>query len=49
VSGSAASIAPLDPNDPTSLGPYRLLGRIGVGGMGVVYLGETTSGQLHYR
>ena len=38
--------AALCPSDPASIGPYRLLARIGVGGMGVVYLGETASGAL---
>src|SRR5690606_22236893 len=35
---------PLDPADPTRLGPYRLTGRIGSGGQGVVYLGEAEDG-----
>ncbi|MBL7515376.1 serine/threonine-protein kinase, partial [Frankia nepalensis] len=30
--------APLDETDPATLGPYRLLGRLGDGGMGSVYL-----------
>ncbi|MFI5807549.1 serine/threonine-protein kinase [Streptomyces sp. NPDC051561] len=32
---------PLTPQDPTHLGPYQLLGVLGAGGMGTVYLGRT--------
>lgn len=32
-------IAPLSPDDPSELGGYELLGRIGQGGMGQVYPG----------
>ncbi|MBL7524603.1 protein kinase [Frankia sp. CNm7] len=32
------SAAPLDEDDPTSVGPYDLVGRLGDGGMGSVYL-----------
>ncbi|MEU6431680.1 protein kinase [Microbispora sp. NPDC046973] len=37
---------PLEPSDPARLGSYRITGRIGEGGQGVVYLGEAESGDL---
>ncbi|MER6617533.1 bifunctional serine/threonine-protein kinase/ABC transporter substrate-binding protein [Streptomyces xantholiticus] len=37
---------PLLPSDPSRMGGYRLLGRLGAGGMGVVYLGRAADGEL---
>ncbi len=36
----------LGPGDPRQLGPYTILSRIGGGGMGVVYLGQTPDRRL---
>ncbi|WP_306204739.1 serine/threonine-protein kinase [Actinoplanes sp. RD1] len=36
---------PLQPGDPAELGGYRLLGRLGAGGMGAVYLGRGRDGR----
>jgi hypothetical protein len=38
--------APLGTADPKRLGPYFILGRLGGGGMGVVYLGQTPERRL---
>ncbi|TLF54925.1 serine/threonine protein kinase, partial [Nonomuraea sp. KC401] len=37
-------VTPLTPDDPASLGGYRLAGRLGEGGQGVVYLAHSPSG-----
>ena len=39
-------VSPLQGNDPRSVGAYALLGRLAVGGQGVVYLGRAGSGPL---
>ncbi|MEU6239107.1 serine/threonine-protein kinase, partial [Kitasatospora sp. NPDC047058] len=35
----------LEPGDPPRIGPYALLGRLGAGGMGAVYLGRSAGGR----
>src|SRR5689334_9121746 len=35
----------LAPGDPETIGPYRLRGRLGAGGMGRVYLGLSPGGR----
>ncbi|MEU2666283.1 serine/threonine-protein kinase [Micromonospora sp. NPDC007220] len=37
-------LVPLWTHDPVTAGPYRLVGRLGAGGQGVVYLGEDDQG-----
>ncbi|MCW2878166.1 MAG: serine/threonine protein kinase [Sphaerisporangium sp.] len=39
-------VQPLEPGDPVRLGPCRIVGRLGEGGQGVVYLAEADSGGL---
>ena len=36
---------PLGADEPAEVGPYRLLGRLGSGGMGRVYLGRSAGGR----
>ncbi|RAY11606.1 serine/threonine protein kinase [Actinomadura craniellae] len=37
--------APLEPTDPRSLGQFEVLGRLGAGGQGAVYLGRDRQGE----
>ncbi|MEV5576138.1 serine/threonine-protein kinase [Spirillospora sp. NPDC052269] len=46
VPNPAFPLDPLLPADPERLGGHRLLGRLGVGGQGVVYLGEGPDGPV---
>jgi serine/threonine protein kinase/WD40 repeat protein len=40
-----SGIRPLEPGDPVQVGAYRLLGRLGAGGMGQVFLGISRGGR----
>lgn len=46
VSRTPATMIDLGPTDPKVVGPYRLVGRLGAGGMGVAYLGEGPAGRV---
>ncbi|WP_308442222.1 serine/threonine protein kinase [Planotetraspora silvatica] len=46
MDGPSATSAPLSPSDPAAIGGYTLLGRLGTGGMGTVYLGSSDDDRL---
>ncbi|MDT0344929.1 outer membrane protein assembly factor BamB family protein [Streptomyces litchfieldiae] len=41
-----AGFGALEPGDPSQVGRYRIVGRLGAGGMGRVYVGQSRSGRL---
>ncbi|GIG92758.1 serine/threonine-protein kinase [Plantactinospora endophytica] len=45
MTGKAAGAQPLRPTDPRQLGPCELVGRLGEGGMGTVYLARLADGR----
>ncbi len=42
--GSAGRVRPARPGDPSHIGPYRIAGRLGTGGMGIVHAGVAPDG-----
>ena len=45
VPGGVSVVKELQPGDPSAIGPYRLIGRLGEGGMGRVFLGLSPGGR----
>jgi len=43
--GGASVVKGLQPGDPQTIGPYRLVGQLGSGGMGRVFLGVSAGGR----
>ncbi|WP_207945220.1 serine/threonine-protein kinase [Actinomadura rubrisoli] len=46
MAGRDGPLDPLEARDPRTVGPYALLGRLGAGSMGRVYLGRSAAGRL---
>lgn len=44
VSGSGGRVLPARPGDPKKVGPFRIIGRLGAGGMGTVHAGLDPQG-----
>ncbi|GGW43927.1 hypothetical protein GCM10010503_20760 [Streptomyces lucensis JCM 4490] len=42
--GPAGRVQPARPGDPSRIGPYRIIGRLGAGGMGTVHAGVAAGG-----
>ena len=46
IDNRGVAVTELQTGDPQRIGPYRLLGRLGAGGMGRVFLGRSAGGRL---
>ncbi|MFH8774519.1 protein kinase [Streptomyces sp. NPDC017958] len=44
TTGAGGRVRPAQPGDPARIGPYRIIGRLGSGGMGTVHAGLTDDG-----
>ncbi|MBV2357950.1 protein kinase [Streptomyces sp. J2-1] len=44
ITGAVGRVRPAQPGDPARIGPYRIIGRLGSGGMGTVHAGLTADG-----
>ncbi|MET8028939.1 serine/threonine protein kinase [Streptomyces avermitilis] len=44
IAGSGGRVQPARPGDPSRIGPYRIIGRLGSGGMGTVHAGLAADG-----